>query len=59
MPSCINVDLVITGEVNVKLLSMSVNGCGTLVAHNITLGYGTALPAGYKPSPGGFAITSS
>ena len=37
----INGHLVITGEANVKLLSMSANGCGsggTLGAHTITLG---------------------
>ena len=40
-PSCsINGYLVITGEANVKLLSMSTSGCGpggTLSAHTITL----------------------
>ena len=36
---CVNDDLVITGEGNVKLLSMSVSGCGP-GAHTITLGRG-------------------
>jgi len=48
----INGYLVVTEKVNVKLLSMPANGCGsggTLSAHTITMGYGTAPPAKLSP----------
>ena len=62
-PSCnINEYLVITGEANVKLLSMSTNGCGpggTLGAHAITLSMVQPHLRGTSPPTGGFASTGS
>ena len=62
-PSCnINGYLVITGEANVKPLSMSTNGCGpggTLGAHTITLSMVQPHLQGTSPPPGGFASTGS
>ena len=62
-PSCnINGYLVITGEANVKLLSMSTNGCGpggTLGAHTITLSMVQPHLRGTSPPPSGFASTGS
>ena len=62
-PSCnINGYLVITGEANVKLLSMSANGCGpdgTLGAHTITLSMVQPYLRGTSLPPGGFASTGS
>ena len=59
-PSCnINGCLVITGEANVKLLSMSTDGCGpggTLGAHTITLSMVQPHLRGTSP---GFASTGS
>jgi len=51
-----------TGEANVKLLSMSTNGCGpggTLGAHTITLDMVQPHLRGTSPPPGGFASTGS
>ena len=61
-PAVISMDicLVITGEANVKLLSISTNGCdpsGTLGAHTITLGMVQLHLQVTNPPPGGFAST--
>ena len=62
-PSCnINEYLVITGEANVKLLSILTNGCGPcgiLGAHTITLSMVLPHLWGTSPPPGGFASTDS
>ena len=53
---------VCVGEANVKLLSMSINGCGpggTLGAHTITLSMVQPNLRGTSPPPGGFASTGS
>ena len=59
---CVCGYLVITGEANVKLLSMSANGCdpgGTLGAHTITLSMVQPHLRGTSPPPGGFASNGS
>jgi len=60
-PSCnISGYLVITGEANIKLLSMSTNRCGpggTLGAHTITLSMVRPHLWSISPPPGGFAST--
>ena len=50
------------GEANVKVLSMSTNGCGpggTLGAHTITLSMVQPDLRGTSPPSGGFASTGS
>ena len=67
MPLCVCVRvclryLVVTGEANIKLLSMSTNGCGpggSFGAYTITLSMVQPYLWGTSPPPGGFAGTGA